>query len=264
MKFGWPISLMAHGVIAVGAFVGFANVSKYEPEDNAVTVYLASIDEFTNVRASVKREAPTPTPPETPMTLETPMDNAPEEGNPSQRSVEADPKPIITKNENEDDKLSVTTENKTASLDLDRISDLVNKTRDSQPTANQQRTLTSEQNFLVFSSQAQAMAGEGKALTISEQDAIRQRMREEWTQTTANLSPDEKTVVVAVKLRRDGSVLDVRFAEPGKIARGSELYKVAARNAINAVRNGAPYDFLSAERYGLWQDMEWTFNPEAM
>lgn len=260
MKFGWPISLLAHGLVAGGAFIGFSQVSEYEVEDKTVTVYLASIEEFTNVRASIKKEVPTPIV-EAPMTLQTPMDNASEEGNPSERNVESDTQPQPTPVEDADaEALPNENNTKTTVTDYDRLSDLVNKSRKSQPTANQQQAMVSEQNFLVYSAQAQAIVGEGIALTISEQDAIRQRMIEHWNVSTAALAPEEQAVLIRVQLRQDGSVKETEYYEPMKVARGSEPYKVAAQRALNAVSKGAPYDFLSPESYHEWQDMTWRFD----
>lgn len=265
MKFGWPISLLAHCLIAGAAFFGFSKIKKFETEEKTVRVYLASIDEITNVRASLERPKPKVEPvPEEPMTLQTPMKNAPEEGAPSERTVEAvtQPTPTPTDSEDNSDPAPADTKPQPVVTDYDSLSDLINKSRDSQSTANQQQAMVSEQNFLTYSAQAQAMVGEGMALTISESDAIKQLMREHWRKPT-NYGAGELAIKVNVLLRLDGSVISATLAEPGVIARSSHpAMDRAAREAVNAVFKGAPYDFLSKNKYQLWKEMTLTFFPE--
>ncbi len=268
MKFGWPISLIGHGLLGLTMVVGFSSISEIEPQEKIMRVHLASMDELTNLKASVKPPEPKPKPKppvEQPMTLQTPMENAPEAGAPQERTVEPQAAPEVTP---ELDQEKVTepiiqeAEATPPTFDLDRISAVVDRSRDQQPEAGQQRTLVSEQNFFVYSQAAQAAAGEATALTLSEMDALQQKMYECWRIPADAANPDELIVEVRVLLRRDGSVSDAHLAFPGKVRRSPNPFMGrAAREAVNAVKKCSPYDFLPIEKYASWQDMELRFIP---
>ena len=267
MKFGWPISIIAHGLLGLTMVAGFSSISQIEPQEKVMRVHLASIDELTNLRASVKPPKPKPKPPvEEPMTLQTPMENAPEAGAPQERTVERQPVPdIIPEPDAEVEPEPIIQEPEAAppTFDLDRISAVVDRTRDQQPEAGQQRTLVSEQNFFVYSQTAQAAAGEATALTLSEMDALKQRMYACWRHPADATNLHELVVEVRVLLQRDGSVSDVHLASPGQVRRSPNPFmERAAREAVNAVKKCSPYDFLPIEKYASWQDMVLRFIPE--
>jgi len=77
MRFGLPISLLAHGIfLAGGIFVFGKNIPTLD-EGKVVAVEVLTLAEYTNVRAAIKQpkpKAPEPAP-EEPMQLETPMEN---------------------------------------------------------------------------------------------------------------------------------------------------------------------------------------------
>lgn len=228
-------------------------------------VHLASIDEITNLKASVKPEKPKPKPAETPpMTLQTPMENAPEAGDPQTRTVEPEAAPEIVPDAEQVAEVKINDPAPAPpTFDLDRISAFVDRTREQQPEAGQQRALVSEQNFFVYSEAAQAAAGAANALTLSETDALRQKMYECWRIPADATNPSELVVEVKVQMRRDGSVLDAQLASPGKIRRSPNPFMdKAAREAVNAVKKCSPYDFLPVEKYASWQEMVLRFIPE--
>ncbi len=263
MKFGWPISLIGHGLLGVTLLVGFSSIRGLEPQQKIIQVHLANIDEITNVRASIERPKSDPVPAEEPMALQNPMENAPDEGDPEERSVEPEPEPELAPDS--DKEAEITAQDPKPSeptFDLDRISQIVDKSRDQQPEAGQQQVLLSEQNFIVYSTAAQAAVGEGTALTLSEMDALRQRMYECWRIPVDAVNPHELIVEVRVHMRSDGSVSDAYLESPGKVRRSPNPFmQKAARNAVNAVKRCSPYDFLPAEKYASWQDMVLRFIP---
>lgn len=263
MKFGWPISLIGHAILGGGLLIGFSSIGALEPQEKVMRVHLASIDEITNVRASIKRPEPRSEPVKVPMTLEAPMENAPDEGAPEIRTVEPEPKPeIVPDSDKETEIRTEDADSAPSTMDWDRLSDIVNKSRNKQPIAGQQQVLLSEQNFLVYSEAAQAAVGEANALTISETDALRQRMYECWRIPVDAVNPEELVVEVRVHMRADGSVSDAYLASPGKVRRSSNPFmQKAARNAVNAVKKCSPYDFLPADKYASWQDMVLRFIP---
>ncbi len=267
MKFGWPISLIGHSVLALAALVGVSSVGTLEPQEKIMQVHLASIDEVTNLRASVKAQKPKPKPPvEAPMTLQTPMENAPEAGAPETRTVEPEPVPEVIPDSEVEAEIPVEAEKPaTPALDFERLSAVVDRSRDQQPEAGQQRALVSEQNFFVFSEAAQAAAGEATALTISEMDALKQRMFECWRIPIDATNPHELVVEVRVLMRTDGSVSDAYLEYPAKVRRSPNPFmNKAAREAVNAVKKCSPYEFLPLEKYASWQDMVLRFNPEVL
>lgn len=263
MKFGWPISFIGHGILGGSLLVGFSSITALEPQKKVMQVHLASIDEVTNIRASIERPKPRPEPVERPMTLQTPMENAPEAGAPEERSVEPEPKPeIVPDSDKEAEIITEDPEPATPSFDLDRISDIVDKSRDQQPEAGQQQALLSEQNFIVYSTAAQAAIGEASALTLSEMDALKQRMLKCWRIPVDAVNPHELIVEVRVHMRTDGSVSDAYLASPDDVRRSTNPFmQKAARNAVNAVKKCSPYDFLPADKYASWQDMVLRFIP---
>lgn len=228
-------------------------------------VHLASIDEITNIKASIKAEKPKPKPVEAPpMTLQTPMENAPEEGNPQTRTVEPEPSPQDAPEADEIAEAVIKEPDPAPpTLDLDRLSAVVNRTRDQQPEAGQQQALVSEQNFIVYSEVSQGAMGAANALTLSETDALRQKMYECWRIPIDATNAHELVVKVRVQMRRDGTVADARLDSPGEIRRSPNPFmQKAAREAVNAVQKCSPYDFLPVEKYASWQDMVLTFIPE--
>lgn len=266
MKFGWPISLICHGFLGVTLWAGFSTIKRLEPQEKVMQVHLASVEEITNIRASIERTKPQPEPvtPEVPMTLQSPMENAPEAGDPEERAVEPEAVPeVIPESDKEAEIVAEDPTPPTPSFDLERISDIVDRSRDQQPEAGQQQVLVSEQNFFVYSAAAQAAMGEANALTISETDALRQRMYECWRIPVDASNPQELVVEVRVHMRSDGSVSDAYLESPGDVSRSSNPFMdKAAREAVNAVKKCSPYDFLPIEKYASWQEMVLRFIPE--
>jgi outer membrane biosynthesis protein TonB len=99
-----------------------------------------------------------------------------------------------------------------------------------------------------------------KTLSLSELDALRQRLHQYWTVPAAK-DPKELISVFRIKLRPDG-----RLAEPPMLISGrdSQLAMVARENAARAIFRGQPYDMLKPENYELWKDIEITFDPRDM
>ncbi len=264
MKFGWPISLFGHLALAFGGLLILSNPLDSEPQKLIVPVDLLTVDELTNIKAAIKAETPTDTPP---MTLETPMENAPEEGETSDAVRETET--LTTEIELVPDETAETinvpdeTETDKPAFNLDQMSALINRTRDAQPEKNQQRSLQSEQNVYAFAELARAQSGEGTAMTISELEALQSAMYKCWRIPLDAKNPEELGVRVKVKLRRNGDVQMVELLDKPRINTSSNPYlKIAAQRAVSAVSKCAPYDFLPLEKYSMWQEMTLNFVPE--
>ncbi|UOM32831.1 hypothetical protein [Acuticoccus sp. I52.16.1] len=132
-------------------------------------------------------------------------------------------------------------------FNADRISSLINRTA---PSGG-------------GSGRAQASAGTnvGRAdapQTATFTDALMHRLRECWLRPAAVGQEEELAIVVQFNLTPDGKlerIVDVR-------ARGiGPIFDVAAEAARRAVLKCAPYDWLPADQYDLWRELQVTFDP---
>jgi hypothetical protein len=97
-----------------------------------------------------------------------------------------------------------------------------------------------------------------KTLSLSELDALRQRLMQLWTLPAGARDPQELIVVFRIKLKRDGT-LD---GWPTLVSSRNSPIAIAAReSAARAINRGQPYDMLRPENYELWKDIEITFDP---
>ena len=106
-----------------------------------------------------------------------------------------------------------------------------------------------------------APTGKATQLSLSELDALRQRLAQLWSIPAGARDPQELVVVFRIKLKRDGT-LD---GWPMLVASGKTPLSLAAReSAARALNRGQPYDMLRPETYELWKDIEITFDPRDM
>jgi colicin import membrane protein len=98
-------------------------------------------------------------------------------------------------------------------------------------------------------------------LSLSELDALRQRLMQLWNLPAGARDLEELIVVFRIKLKPDGT-LD---GWPTLVSSGKTPVAVAAReNAARAINRGQPFDMLKPENYELWKDIEITFDPRDM
>ena len=265
MKFGWPISIIGHTLIIGGGVIMFSRAITPEQASVIVPVDILTVDELTSIQAAVRRPNPEPEQNDLPMTLETPMKNAPEVGETEDavRETEA----ILPEQSNLAEEISeeaVNTETPDEpAFNLDDMAALINRTRETQPEKNQQRALQSEENIYRFAEMGRASAGDGLGMTVSELQALQSAMYKCWRVPLDAKNPEELGVRVRVKLRQDGAVADVKLLDQARISASSNPFlKTAAQRAVSAVSKCAPYDFLPPEKYSKWQDMTLNFVPE--
>lgn len=265
MKFGWPISVFLHlGLIGVG-LITLSGPLDISDESRVIPIDIVTVSETTNIRATVRSETPEPTQDETPMQVQTPMENAPEEGEEQSRVTQTAPSvAALTPTPGGDQPADVSEEKpESDSFNLDDISALVDRTRATQPDANQQIAPQSEQNFYEFADNARRSVGEGTALTASEVDALKSAMYKCWRIPLDATSPEELIVRVRVKLRGDGAVERVDLVDQAAVFNSRNPFMaVAAQRAVAAVSKCAPYDFLPRDKYDTWKDMVLRFKPE--
>ena len=101
-------------------------------------------------------------------------------------------------------------------------------------------------------------------MSLSELDALRQRLAQLWSPPAGAKDPQELVVVFRIKLqarRPDGSPGRGRNGVRAATPRSS----IAAReSAARALNRGQPFDMLKPEHYEQWKDIEITFDPRDM
>ena len=279
MKLGLPISFVLHGAAIFGGMFVYSGAVKPLPETRIIPIELVTVAEATNIRAAVKRpKAEKITPPEAdPMTLETPMENAPEAADlkdapkevdePTEIVKEAEVKVLDKKALPVPDKEIETAPKKpaTPALDLDRLASMIDRSRETAPEKNQQKVLQSESNNYVFAENARAGSGEGTEMTVNEMDALQSAMYKCWRMPADAKNPEKLIVRLSVKILPDGYVQDVKIIDKAQQRRGdpgNPFWDVAEQRAVRAVSQCGPYDFLPAEKYSQWKDMTLNFRPE--
>jgi colicin import membrane protein len=104
-------------------------------------------------------------------------------------------------------------------------------------------------------------SGNAATLSISEIEALRQRLMQLWNPPAGVANPQELTVRVRIKLGRDRKLV----GQPVVLNSGSSsAYEAARTSAIRALFEGQPYDMLKPENYELWKEIEITFDPREM
>jgi hypothetical protein len=102
-----------------------------------------------------------------------------------------------------------------------------------------------------------------KQLSLSELDALRQRLMQLWSIPAGVRDPEELVVVFRIRLKPDGRLLEGPW--PQLVSSGKTPAAVAAReSAARAINRGQPFDMLRPENYELWKDIEITFDPRDM
>jgi outer membrane biosynthesis protein TonB len=100
-------------------------------------------------------------------------------------------------------------------------------------------------------------------ISLSELDALRQRLAQLWTPPAGARDPQELVVVFRIKLRPDGRLAPGPW--PQLVSSGNTPLAIAAReSAARALNRGQPYDMLKPEHYEQWKDIEITFDPRDM
>ena len=106
-------------------------------------------------------------------------------------------------------------------------------------------------------------SGKASQISLSELDALRQRLAQLWTPPAGARDPQELVVVFRIKLRPDGRLAPGPW--PQLVASGNTPLAIAAReSAARALNRGQPFDMLKPEHYEQWKDIEITFDPRDM
>ena len=274
MKLGLPISLALH-VGVFGGFTLFAADAKPLAEAKIIPVEILSVAPQTNVAAAIKppKRVIIEEQPEI-MTSPTPMENAEEiapEVNltPKDEPVEKQAEIILEEEaipiEEPDPEPIPDPEPEPPTFDLDALSGLIDKSRETAPEANQQVVLESEVAQIRYDDIARRAEGEGSGQAATEADLVANAMYKCWRMPAAAQDAENLQVRLNVKLVIGGYVESVSLIDQAasrRLSPGNAYWDVAERSAVAAVNKCAPYDFLPEARYGVWRELILNLRPQ--
>ena len=276
MKFGLPISLALH-IGVFGGFTFFAAEAKPLAEAKIIPVEILTVAPETNVSAAIKPPKPVVIPEEQPeiMTSPTPMENAEEVA--PEVNITPKEQPVIEKQAEVIPEISEEAEPvielepepdpepETPVFDLDALSGLIDKTRETAPEANQQVALESEIAQTRYDNIARRAEGIGNGQAATEADLVANAMYKCWRMPAAAKDAENLQVRLNVKLVIGGHVESVTLIDQAasrRLSPGNEYWDIAERGAIAAVNKCAPYDFLPEARYGIWRELILNLRPQ--
>lgn len=244
-------------------------------EAKIIPVEILSIAPETNVSAAIKPPKKRIIPEEQPeiMTSEAPMENAEEiapeikvtpQEQPVEKQVEITPEVVDEEVETIPEPEPDPTP-EPPSFDLDALSGLIDKTRETAPEANQQIALQNEAAQARYEEISRQAEGEGSGLSATEADLVANAMQKCWRMPAAAKDAENLLVRLNVKLVIGGFVESVNLIDQSasrRLSPGNEYWDVAERSAIAAVNKCAPYDFLPEERYGIWRELILNLRPQ--
>jgi outer membrane biosynthesis protein TonB len=106
-----------------------------------------------------------------------------------------------------------------------------------------------------------AARAKGAQLSQNELDALMARLQQLWDVPAGARNPEEITVIIRVRLKKDGSLADgPRVMSTGR----TPLYEAARDSAVRAILRGAPFTMLRPETYESWKEIDVTFDPRFM
>lgn len=265
MRFGVVVSLLLH-LIVLGA--GYL-VLPFLPKPTIIEtpfIPVSVIDEAEIAdEVSVPAAAPKPDPkpvetPPAPEPVETPAPKSPPPPNAAEPEPEPQPQPEPKKPEpaKAEPRKPAPKEPKQRprpdELDLDALSAAINLEKQNEQGAaapNESKT-------------PREQIGAGLRLTATEEAKMQAAIRRCWNVSAIAGAPDaQRLVVVAeIRLNRDGTLAaPPRALNAAEINfSGNRFWKAAEREALSAIVQCQPYDFLSAERYETWREMELNFD----
>lgn len=267
------VSAAAHATIVVLALVVFPSPEELSPvQTRALPVELITIGEVTNLKRQQKVEKPKPVeepkPPQPKPVEKTRVEPKPEPAPPPPPEKKAEPMPDkAVEKEKEKEKPREVEKKKEApkppqkkpekkkTFDPNQIAKLLDKSPDTSPKSEQYEA---EEDF-----DAPVTDDPAAALTMSEMDAVRQRIQKCWNVRDFVGSADAGKLFakIHVNLNQDGSVSGFpSIVETSRVP----LSRLFAERAIQTVRDCAPYDFLPADKFGNWRDNTFNFDMSGM
>ncbi|MGE3302635.1 MAG: hypothetical protein AB7M12_05925 [Hyphomonadaceae bacterium] len=243
MRLGWSFSLIAHLAFVLAGLVVWPHMVKPMPADDAVVpVEVVNFAERANVTPIapkvISEEAPAPAESGAPQesASETPPESA-------EAIAPVSVKPPPKKQEKPPQQFNMD--------QLALLIDRAKKNPGQQTEAAAPKAERGEKPRRGFGAQTEN--------ATTEIAAMQAQMRRCWRKPVDMPNYERLVVKVRVSLQRDGSLA----AQPqlsSFVGPGDAPMRVAAENALRAVRMCAPYE-LPAATYARWRDMELIFNP---
>ncbi|MEQ8433074.1 MAG: hypothetical protein RIA71_02445 [Oceanicaulis sp.] len=265
---GLFLSAGLHVGLVASALIYFPAASRFAEEINVVPVELVMLADNTNVRAARREPEPEPVEDEPPVDTAPEPEAAPEpepvqpeaepemippepEPEPVPPQPEPEPEPVQPEPEPEPEPAPVQPEPRPRApepqrpaLDLDGLSDLVDRSREQRPQGEQ-------------ADEARQRSGAGTAMTATLQ-AMAAGQIQRCTRSNADAPVNmDLAVVVEVRLERNGQLSEPpRLKNAARIVNSPNPFmRVAGERALRAVIDCAPYD-LPAANYAEWRLLE--------
>lgn len=276
MRFGVIASILLHLSVVGGLWLlGLNWIQRDFSSEPVIPISLINEAEL-DLTTSVPAARPEPEPEE----IEEPDLPEPEEVEPP-APVEEKPEPVVEEPEPEPEPAPIIPEKKPEpkpeppkekpkpqpkndELDLDALSKLIDKEKENEQQARPQTPSETAET----AEQARAAVGAGDRLSASMEAKMKAAVQRCWNVNSIIGAPEPEKLVVVIdfELNRDGSLASSpRVANELQInLSGNQFWKVAQREAINAVVKCAPYDFLPQDRYETWKEFKLIFNPAEM
>lgn len=240
---GWLFSLIAHLAFVFAGYFIWPHVTKTLSEDSAVVpvdiVTFADQSNVTPLSAPDALPAPIPT----------------EQGAPMEATEAVPPPEAVTETLAKPKPPEKTKPQQQFSLDqLSLLIDRSKKKAGNNPNPTAPAAAPGEKPRQGFGAQ--------NGLTATERDALRAQLSRCWRAPVDMPDPARLIVRVRISLSRDGSLLTQPQLVSG-VAPGDTTMRVAADNALRAVRMCAPFE-LPAATYDRWRDVIFTFDPREM
>lgn len=275
MRFGVVASVLLHIAVFGVAFISLpegwrpdVQADPYVPLD---LISEAELDLLTSVPAARPEPEPVETPePDLPEPAPEEIVPPPVEAEPEivEPEPEPEPEPVKVEIKPEPEKPKPPPppkpKPKQEELDLDALSQLVDKMKEETPPPGRDAPAETPET----ADRARRAIGAGDRLTASEEAKMQAAIYRCWNASALIGAPEPEKLIVILEfeLNRDGTLVgQPRVANAMQInLSGNRFWKVAEQNAIRAVVQCAPYDFLDQSRYEFWREMRLNFDPSQM
>lgn len=266
MRRSLSYSIGLHAAVLIATLVAFPTPRALDPvPTRALPVELVTVAEMTNLKHKAKKTTQTPKPPEPPAQKIEPdkpkptpqpeekaepipektAEKKPEEKKPEPPKPEK-PKPVVQK---------AVEKKKPKTFDPTKIAALLNKIPDAAAKPDESKPTDEKVD-------APETDNADEPMTLSEIDAIRVKVQKCWNvgALAGSVDADKMFAKISVSLNEDGSIA----GRPTIGELGGGASRLLAERAVQAIQACAPYDFLPADKYNSWRDVEMNFSLSGM
>jgi hypothetical protein len=237
MRLGWFASPLVHGALLASLLLAWPQEPReLAPESAIVPIDVVNFSDFSNVKA-IAPDAP-PAPDAQPQPHGAPQEAA----KPPDEDVEVVPDKAAKPPPKPEDKPRV-------KPNLDQLALLIDRAKKERGQSAAQTAPNAERG-----PDPRKGVGAGDNLSANERDFIRSKLEACWRSNADSANPAQSRVTVRYRLNRNGSLNgEPTLVAPAVIAPADVALQAAARNALNAVRECAPFTGLRPERYAYWR-----------